>query len=172
MDHTRPACHIQTDLPAFLVRNPAMRQHTFRVLASTLVVTAAATFPLAAARAQSRQSTTARTESSSGAATIDGKKVLTLEDFARWNRIASPALSADGKWMTFTYTPNEGGQTILHVKALDDSKDYTVAMAGTAAGRGGGGGGRGGGGGNGPAFTGDSKWAAYFVTPAARGGAG
>ena len=102
-------------------------------------------------------------------------KALQLEDFARWNRITSPALSPDGKWMTFTYSPNEGGQTILHVKALDGSKDYTVSVGGGAGGgRAGGGGGRGGaGGGNAPSFTDDSKWAAYSVTPQGRGtGAG
>ena len=77
--------------------------------------------------------------------------------------------------MTFTYTPNEGGQTILHVKALDDSEGLhgrdgrrrrrargrRVVAAGAAAAVG-----------TVPAFTGDSKWAAYFVTPAARGGRG
>ena len=54
--------------------------------------------------------------------------MLQLEDYARWNRITSPALSPDGKWMTFTYSPNEGGQTILHVKALDGGKDYTASV--------------------------------------------
>ena len=77
----------------------------------------------------------------SSAAKPPDVKTLQLEDFARWNRITSPALSADGKWMTFTYSPNEGGQTILHVKALDGSKDYTTTVGGGAGGRAGGGGG-------------------------------
>jgi dipeptidyl aminopeptidase/acylaminoacyl peptidase len=101
-------------------------------------------------------------------------KTLQLDDFARWNRITSPALSPDGKWMTFTYSPVEGGQTMLHVKALDGSKDYTVNVGSAAGGgRAGGGGGRGAApGGNGPSFTDDSKWAAYPVTPQGRGAGG
>ena len=133
----------------------------------------AAIFPLVAAHAQNRP-TSPVVEQSGAVANPDTKKVLQFEDFARWNRITSPAVSADGKWMTFTYSPNEGGQTILHVKALDGGKDYTAVVGGGAGGgRAGGGGGRGGGGGaNTPPFTDDSKWAAYLVTPATRGRAG
>ncbi|MGH7617249.1 MAG: hypothetical protein ACREPM_08485, partial [Gemmatimonadaceae bacterium] len=127
--------------------------------------------PSVALRAQTRP---AAAEQAGAPKSADGKKILELEDYARWNRITSPALSADGKWMTFTYSPNEGGQTMLHVKALDGSKDYSVAVGGGAGGgRAGGGGGRGGGGGgNTPAFTEDSRWAAYMVTPQVRAGAG
>ena len=104
-----------------------------------------------------------------------GKKVLNLEDYGAWNRIGGTALSHDGKWMTFTYTPNEGGDPILHVKALDGDKDYTISLGAAAGGggRAGGGGGRGGaGGGNAPSFSDDSRWAAYFVNPAGRPGGG
>lgn len=104
------------------------------------------------------------------------KKILQLEDYARFNRITSPALSPDGRWMTFTYSPNEGGSTILHVKALDGAKDYTASVGSAAGGgRAGGGapGGRGGGGAaNLPAFTSDSHWTAYMVTPEGRGAGG
>jgi dipeptidyl aminopeptidase/acylaminoacyl peptidase len=79
--------------------------------------------------------------------------------------------------MTFTYTPNEGGQLVLHVKALDGTKDYTTVVGSGDNGRGaaaGGGGGRGGAGaGNAPQFTDDSRWAAYMVQPeGGRGGRG
>ena len=81
--------------------------------------------------------------------------------------------------MTFTYSPNEGGQTILHVKALDGTQDYTASIGSASGGgrAGGAAGGRGGGGGGGaPSFSSDSRWAAYMVTPegrgAGRGGAG
>ena len=107
---------------------------------------AVAISPLDLALAQTRPVV----EQSGTVANPDSKKVLQLEDFARWNRITSPALSADGKWMTFTYSPNEGGQTILHVKALDGGKEYTTVVGPGPSGRGaggGGGGGRGGGGG-------------------------
>ncbi|HEX4683092.1 MAG TPA: prolyl oligopeptidase family serine peptidase, partial [Gemmatimonadaceae bacterium] len=102
--------------------------------------------------------------------TAKDRKVLELEDFAEWNRIASPALSRDGKWMTFTYSPNEGGQATLHVKSLDGGPDYAtvVGPGGDAAG-----GGRGGaGGGNTPSFSDDSHWAAYLVTPQRAAGRG
>ncbi len=127
--------------------------------------------PLAGVRAQSRPAASSTSRQAEPAATAPAApKVLELEDFARWNRITSPALSADGKWMTFTYSPNEGGQTILHVKALDGTKDYSVAMAGeSGTGRAGGGGRGAGAGGNAPSFSNDSRWAAYLVTPEGRG---
>jgi len=114
--------------------------------------------------------------------TRDGsaRKVLSLEDYGRWNRINSTAISNDGKWATFTYSPNDGEPT-LHVKALDGDKTYSTSLgtAGGGAGRAGGGGGRGGGGGNAPQFSADSRWITYFVNPpdrsagrAGRGGGG
>ena len=149
-----------------------MRNHTIRVLTSTLAVTAAATFPLAAARAQSRTGAAAQA-APAARLTIDGKQVLELEDFAKWNRITSPALSADGKWMTFTYSPNEGGQTIVHVKSLDGGPDYhAVVASGDAGGRGGAAAGAGPGGGTEPSFSDDSHWAAYLVRPQGRGASG
>jgi dipeptidyl aminopeptidase/acylaminoacyl peptidase len=104
------------------------------------------------------------------------RKVLTLDDYGRWNRINSAAISNDGKWATFTYAPNDGEPT-LHVKALDTDKTYSTSLgtAGGGAGRGGAGG-RGGGGGNAPQFSPDSRLITYFVNPPAgrggRGGAG
>ena len=97
------------------------------------------------------------------------KKVLNLEDYGRWNRINAPAVSNDGKWMTYTVTPNDGEPT-LHVKSLDGDKDYTTSLgtAGGGAGRAGGAAGRGGGGGGAPVFSPDSRWIAYFVNPADR----
>ena len=142
------------------MRSPSVLRRTFAVAPSST--------PLVGIGAQSGPA------ASTPATKTADVKALQLEDFARWNRITSPALSPDGKWMTFTYSPNEGGQTILHVKALDGSKDYTVTVGGGGGGRaGGGGGGRGAaGGGKTPSFTDDSKWAAYAVTPQARGTGG
>src|SRR5215831_17740706 len=53
------------------------------------------------------------------------KKVLGLADIGRWNRITYAALSSDGKWMTYIYTPNEGDGT-LYFKQLDGGKTYTI----------------------------------------------
>ena len=136
---------------------------------SSFLLLAAASLPLVA-RAQ-----VAATVSQAGtpAKPPAERKALALEDYARFNRITSAALSPDGKWMTFTYSPNEGGQTILHVKALDGTQDYPASVGNAAGGgRAGGGapGGRGAaGGGNVPSFTSDSRWAAYMVTPEGRG---
>jgi dienelactone hydrolase len=104
-----------------------------------------------------------------------GLKKLDLDDYSGWNRIGSTALSRDGKWMTFTYTPNESGDPVLHVKSLDGDKDYVIPL-GAVAGGGRAGAGRGGapGGGNGgaPSFSDDSRWAAYMVNPPGRAGGG
>ena len=157
------------------MRHPSARR---RAVTATLgVVALAAVLPLGL-RAQSRSASTpaAGTAVQSGAprASADTGKLLELEDYGRWNRITSPALSADGKWMTFTYSPNEGGQTILHVKELDGTRDYTASVGTPPAGGGrAGGGGRGGAGaGTPPPFSSDSRWAAYMVTPQARTAAG
>ncbi|MEO7362001.1 MAG: hypothetical protein ABI120_16845, partial [Gemmatimonadaceae bacterium] len=82
-----------------------------------------------------------------------GKKVLSLADYGRWNRVGSTALSDDGAWMTYGYTPNEGDGT-LFVKQLDGDKLYTIPV------------------GSGPVFSDDSKWVGYFVSPPAATGRG
>ncbi len=101
----------------------------------------------------------------------DGKKVLTLADYGPWKRIASTAISDDGRWVTYTLTPNDGDET-LYVKQLDADKLYTIPIGSPAAGggRGAGGGGRGGGGGGGQTvqFSDDGRWIGYYVNPPAR----
>ena len=138
------------------------------------IVIVAAPFA-AGAQTPSSQTPSRQRAAATAATTKPAGKVLQLEDFARFNRINSPALSPDGKWMMFTYAPNEGGQNILHVKSLDGGKDYTVVAGPGDTGRGGaagGRGGRGGGGGGAQPFSDDSHWAAYQVTPETRGARG
>ncbi|MCC7195443.1 MAG: S9 family peptidase [Gemmatimonadaceae bacterium] len=105
-------------------------------------------------------------------ANAQGKKVLNVGDYGRWNRVTSTAISNDGRWMSFAYTPNEGDPT-LHIKDLDGTSEHVIAIGGAGAG-GRGGGGFGGGGG--VTFSEDSRWAAYYVNPptpaAGRGGRG
>jgi dipeptidyl aminopeptidase/acylaminoacyl peptidase len=101
------------------------------------------------------------------------KKVLTLADYGKWNRVTSTALSPDGKWMTYTYQPNSGDAT-LFVKQLDGDKMYTIPLGsagGGGGGRGGPGGG-GGGGGGGAQFSDDSRWIGYNVNPPVAAGRG
>ena len=100
---------------------------------------------------------------------VAGKKVLTLADYPAWKRITSTVMSDDGKWVSYTYAPNEGDDT-LTIKQFDGATSYTI-NAGSAGGGGGRGGGRGGGGGGGAVqFSPDSKYVAYFVNPPAAGG--
>ncbi|HEY6357111.1 MAG TPA: hypothetical protein VIX35_02640, partial [Vicinamibacterales bacterium] len=93
----------------------------------------------------------------------DGKKVLTLADYGPWKRITSTALSDDGKWMTYTLSPNDGDETLV-VKQLDGDTSYTVPIGLPAAG-GRGGGGRGAGAGASVQFSDDGRWIAYYVNP-------
>jgi dipeptidyl aminopeptidase/acylaminoacyl peptidase len=81
------------------------------------------------------------------------KKVLTLADYGRWNRITGAALSSDGKWMTYTHTPNDGDAT-LFIKELDGTRLYTVPV------------------GSGAQFSDNGRWVGYFVSPAATSGRG
>lgn len=113
---------------------------TFPTLVELPAQSAVATEPRASARAE----TTRRT--------------LALDDYGRWNRITSVALSPDGQWAAYAYRPNDGDET-LYVKQLDGDRGWSVSTGAPA-----GGGGRGGGGG-GPQFSDDSRWVAYMVNP-------
>jgi dipeptidyl aminopeptidase/acylaminoacyl peptidase len=73
-----------------------------------------------------------------------GKKVLTLDDYPSWQSIESTLISPDGSWVAFAYKPNDGDPT-LHFKNLTTGKIHKI------------------GGGTKPAFSDDSRWAAYLV---------
>jgi len=92
-----------------------------------------------------------------GLASAQEKPALTVDDYGQWKRIGSTALSPDGSWTSFAYDRLEGEDT-LHVKALDGASEYVVPR-GTA-----------------PAFSRDSRWVAYQISPpeseGGRGGAG
>jgi dipeptidyl aminopeptidase/acylaminoacyl peptidase len=81
------------------------------------------------------------------------KKVLGLPDIGRWKRVNGTALSADGKWITYIYAPNDGEDT-LFVKSLDSDRIYSVP------------------GGSGAAISDDSRHVGYFITPPRAGGGG
>jgi len=156
--------------------------HTSRILLAGMFAAALLVSPFLGFGAQGRAGSPAGTLGATGrspaatqqaataAAAADGSKVLNLEDYGRWNRISSTAISNDGRWMSYTLTPNEGDPT-LYVKALDGDKTYTVPLGAAPGGAARGGGRGGGGGGNAPQFSDDSRWAAHFVNPpGARGG--
>jgi dipeptidyl aminopeptidase/acylaminoacyl peptidase len=80
----------------------------------------------------------------SAAPLANGGKVLTLDDYGRWNRIVSTAISPDGRWVTYGYRQN-GGDDTLHVKNVASGTVHTIANGAE------------------PKFADDSAWVAYVV---------
>ncbi|MCK0131387.1 prolyl oligopeptidase family serine peptidase [Flavobacteriaceae bacterium F08102] len=74
------------------------------------------------------------------------KKTLALDDYAQWNRINHTAISPDGTWMTYAYTPNEGDAT-LHIRKIAGDTLRTFIN------------------GNRVAFSEDSQWLALIKSP-------
>lgn len=74
------------------------------------------------------------------------QKPLTLEDYAQWNSIRNTAISTNGNWMTYAYSPNEGDAT-LHIRKVDGDTLRTVINGKQVA------------------FSADSKWLAFLVDP-------
>jgi hypothetical protein len=74
----------------------------------------------------------------------DSGKVLTLDDYGRWNRIVSTTISPDGEWVSSAFRPN-GGDDTLYLKHVPKGTLHKAA------------------GGAEPAFSDDSAWAAYVV---------
>ena len=72
------------------------------------------------------------------------KKVLTLQDYPQWKHILSPAISADGNWVSYSLRPN-GGDAILYIKSLSSDKKYEISF------------------GSGAKFSEDSRWGAYLI---------
>ncbi|MBN1939675.1 MAG: S9 family peptidase [Candidatus Aminicenantes bacterium] len=82
----------------------------------------------------------------SAAAGQTALKPLTLDDYDKWSRVASTAISPDGNWVAYANTSNKGTVRFF-VTHLADGKTVEVA-----------GGGR-------PEFSDDSKWIGYLITP-------
>lgn len=120
---------------------------------------AASAFALApsiAAFAQSVPPAASPARASGGAPAAAALKTLNLEEYGRFNRIAATALSPDGKWMTYTVTPNDGTGT-LYIKQLEGGEKVVTLPRGS-----------------GVQFNETSRFAAYFVDPptGGRGGGG
>jgi len=75
----------------------------------------------------------------------DGKKILTFEDYPRWNRIVSTGISTDGMWMTYGYRPNDGDDT-LYIKNLSNDQAQKISCAAN------------------PVISEDSAWVGYVVS--------
>lgn len=74
------------------------------------------------------------------------QKPLSLEDYAQWNRITNTAISPDGNWMTYAYSPNEGDAT-LQIRKLDGDTLRTSINSKQVA------------------FSANSKWLAFLSDP-------
>ena len=89
-----------------------------------------------------------------------GKKVLTAADYTRWRSINGPAISGDGKWVTYYYeqtnTAPAESKPVLHLLRLDTNQDIAIPNATEGT------------------FSPDSRWIAYVVdpNPGGRGGRG
>ncbi len=75
------------------------------------------------------------------------KKVLTVDDYGRWNRIDSATISPDGTWATYAYSPAEGDRTLYLRRVDSDDKPTEIPM------------------GSSPGFSDDSKWITFSVAP-------
>ena len=75
-------------------------------------------------------------------------RAIALEDYATVKRITGAGISADGKWMHYTVTPNDGDGT-LFVKSLDGDTVYDVPRGAN------------------PAFSENGRWIGYFIAPPA-----
>lgn len=74
------------------------------------------------------------------------QKPLTLEDYGQWNGIRQTALSPDGLWMTYGYSPNDGDSR-LHIRKIQRDTLRTAVNGKQVA------------------FSADSKWVAYLTDP-------
>lgn len=74
------------------------------------------------------------------------KRPLTLEDYGSWNRITDVVLSADGRWLAYAHSPNEGDAT-LFVRALDGDASFETINGGEVV------------------FSADGRWAALLSSP-------
>ncbi len=76
--------------------------------------------------------------------TVDGKKILTLDDYTRWKRIVSTGISPGGEWISYGYRPNAADDT-LHFKNINTGTQFTIP------------------GGKNPAFSEAGDWAAFMI---------
>ena len=124
----------------------SLRAHKVVLLAAVAALSIAANATNTSAQQVSAASSASTSPTQDG--TLE-RRVLTLADYGRWNRITSTSISNDGRWMSFAYQPNDGDAT-LHIQSLDTDKAYTIPV------------------GSAPVFAENSGWVAYLVSPPER----
>ncbi|MEX2610988.1 MAG: prolyl oligopeptidase family serine peptidase [Gemmatimonadota bacterium] len=80
------------------------------------------------------------------AAAAAAPRALPIADYARWRSIASPALSADGAWVAWSYTQLRRDDD-LRIRHVESGREHVVPR------------------GSRPAFSDDGRWVAYLVAP-------
>lgn len=75
------------------------------------------------------------------------KKALSLEDYKQWNQITNTAISPNGQWMTYSYSPNEGDTARFFVRKVEGDIVYETWNAKTVT------------------FSNDSEWLAFLLEP-------
>lgn len=57
---------------------------------------------------------------------VGAKKVLTVDDYAKWKTIAGQEMSSDGKWVAYVLqsanTATTDAKPVLHIQNLNDRK--------------------------------------------------
>jgi dipeptidyl aminopeptidase/acylaminoacyl peptidase len=124
------------------------------VIAAAFAYVCAPLFVRAEQAGQVQQSVPAAGGATATAPIANGARPIALADYGRFRRITGASISADGKWMLHTVSPNEGDAT-LFIQSLDTSTKYEIPR------------------GTGASFSDTARWVAYFVAPASgRGGRG
>ncbi|MEM7261941.1 MAG: hypothetical protein AAF488_08110 [Planctomycetota bacterium] len=83
----------------------------------------------------------------------DEKKVLTIEDYAKWRRLSSPTISPDGSWVGYGVAAYQKDAT-LHLKQLDGEKTHEIER------------------GTRPTFSDDGRWAVVTIAAPRKSGSG
>jgi len=102
-------------------------------------------------------------------------KQLQSTDLKEWKSIRQSALSNDGAWFAYVVSPNEGDATLVIRSTAADGKELKFPIGEIPSGAGGRGGPPGAPGGEAAStleISGDSRWVAYTIYPAASAGRG
>ena len=124
-----------------------------QIRGAILLVAFVSAFAPLTGRAQSAAPVQAPAAGPAGAATANGGKPISIEDCARFKRIAGATISSDGKWMAYTVTPNEGDGTLI-VQSLDTATKHEIPR------------------GTGASFSPSARHVGYFINPPAGRGRG
>ena len=75
------------------------------------------------------------------------QKALALEDYKEWNRVTNTAISPNGQWMTYAYSPNEGDTATFSLRKIEGEVVYSTLNAKSIN------------------FSNNSEWLAFLVDP-------